>query len=163
MRGLFTVILTLLPSVAWSLSCVVPNAGREFNTATQGQRQIVVVSGVLLPPSPTPSRIGKQDFRAVYRIVGTRMDDDGRERRFAEDIVFKSSCVIEWCGPVPDAPVEGVFLLEDGDDRRLTLSTGPCPSGLYQYPGHKIDAFRSCVSQGQCGDSELRTLDYSNR
>ncbi len=162
MRLLLVLCLSLFPGVAMALSCIAPNAGRSLNDAAERGERLTVVAGVLLPPEGLRGREGYETFTAKYRLVGTMLLPGGRDRHFARDITFRSSCMLDqWCGPVPMQATDAVFLLKDQGDQGLILDTNPCPSAIFfRYGPDQIQALRECLTHGECGPIDLRTLDY---
>ena len=161
MRVLLTILAICLPTAAMALSCIPPNAGRELNVWLEKGHKVTVVSGVLTPVGRAPRRIGKQDVTHPYRLVGTELTRARGDRPFAQDILFTSNCVIEWCGPLPSEPQEGLFLLRKRNGAQLELVTGPCRAGMYQTNRLYLDALRRCLAKGQCGEKELKMLSFS--
>ena len=164
MRFLLSALFFLMPSAALALSCMVPNAGDSLNHATENGYRQIVVAGVLLPPENKVVRKGYATVTARYRVVGTQLLPGDRDRHFARGVDLKSSCVLDqWCGPIPDKPIEGVFLMDDKGDLGPLLVVSPCPGAIYsRYGPEQIQALRQCLTAGICGEKELQVLSYRN-
>ena len=164
MRGLLALVLVLMPGVAAALSCVPPNPGRELNVNAEKGRPTVVVAGTLLPPDHKPRRKGHATVTIHYRLEGLRLSGDGEDAPFDAGVDYQSDCVATWCGPLPETATEGLFLLRDRGEGWYLLITGPCPFGHYGVQtDDQLDALRTCLAAGRCGEDELERLRYRYR
>ena len=162
MRLLLSLMLMLIPSAAMALSCLSPNIGRSLNDAAERGDARMVVAGVLLPPEGPVKRKGFATVTVSYRLVGAQLLPGRQDRHFARNINLESSCVLDqWCGPLPDEPIEGVFLLQREDGVAPLLRVGPCPGAIFvRYDLDDIDTIRQCLTDGRCSEAGLRSLDY---
>ena len=158
MRLLLALTLTLLPSAAFALSCIPPNAGRELNIASEkGQIRHVVV-GTLIRETRPAQRKGYADVTIGYRLDGMRIEPGG-QTEYTARISYQSNCVASWCGPVPQNGTRGLFLARPRGKLAPLIVTGPCGGGHYPVPdAAKIKALAACLAAKGCRQRELEVL-----
>ncbi len=161
MRAILAILLALLPSAALALSCVPPNAGREFNRHADEPPTVVIGT---LDRDGMPGRKGHATVWVGYRLTGVQLMANGSEAPFDRQIDYRSGCIASWCGKLPAPGSEGLFLLQDRGETPPLVSTDACGGGHYDPPddaGRR--AIAACVAAGRCGAAELEMLDIRRR
>ena len=161
MRWLIALLLFGIPSGAFALSCLPPNAARSLDHAMQSGASVHAVAGTLQPlRADTVSPAGQTDKDIIYRLQGTQLSRGGWLTDIDVELRIETRCISNWCGKLPVGSTDGLFFLTSDQTGALILRIGPCGGTIFPPPdAEQRDALQRCAKAGRCKAEDLRLFE----
>lgn len=154
-------LLMLIASPSFGLSCKAPNFGEAFNRAAVAEEVYNLGYGQLREAGPIPDYVEGQPREVVVAFVGKLLGSSGFGETQSLPVTLKTNCVSAWCGPIPALGEQMLLFLEQGEGE-LILTSDACPGQYHLSPSlGQISAIRSCMSALECGPDELSAFELN--
>ena len=156
MRWIVILLFATLPSGAFGLSCLPPNAARSLDHAMRSGASVHAVAGTLaLEHAGAVSATGTNQ-QGVYRLRGTELNRGGWLTELDVELRVETRCVASWCGEAPAAKTRGLFLLTADLMGNLVLRVGPCGGTIFPPPTEgQSKALQRCAQAGRCNEEDV--------
>ena len=156
MKSLFPLVLALLATPVWSLSCLRPDIVRTFEQARDAEEGFWIVRGRVLSDQPiaTPALgadgVYKDGAKAdtPVRVVGQGLRPDGQFGDFVQDVTLSITCLAHWCGSV--TLEEELFMAIEVKENGPELVADPCSNRIVRFSEEGEARLLRCVREGVC-------------
>jgi len=155
-----TTVLVLLATTtpALPLSCAYLDATAMYQQAADASARYVVVRGAFLrngPNMPLASDPVDEGMGMPYAVDMLFYGDLGSRVGFQTPVELELrvevSCVLSWCGALPEDGHEVLAFLRVDEDRNYYLSSGPCPAWVIHSPSlQDLDQISACMRGEDC-------------
>ncbi len=156
-RATITCLVCLLAQPATALSCIRPDAVRQYEQARDSEDLYTMVIGSL--DAETPIAVPKRDAQGNYpdgtkadttvRFTGRELTRAGFTAPFDEQITVRTLCLSVWCAS-PPATDAHVFVTLKHDRQTLLLELSPCPTNALAWNVDDEARVLNCHRFGKC-------------
>lgn len=162
MRLLAIIAWIFIAGPALALSCVRPDAVRDFLEADASSDVWIVVDGTLrfdqtaLPPRVPLNNDAPPTTDISARITGKSLSENGFARDFDSTITLRILCFGAWCGGVENGQRYLSFLKRENGG--YVLFANPCGSRVYPDASERLRKTLTRCMRGQTclPDKQLR-------
>ncbi|MBV2359679.1 hypothetical protein KUH32_07830 [Thalassococcus sp. CAU 1522] len=154
--------LTLSGGPADALSCIRPDAARDFQQAVASEDIWIVVNGVLRVDETLLPRTDWQRQQDMppqtdipARLTGKSLGPGGFTRDFDRAVTLRALCFGPWCGAVADGTEYLAFLKREGTG--YVMFADPCGGNSHREPTDDLRRTVAHCFQGKpCTPAERR-------
>jgi hypothetical protein len=151
-----SVAAILCASQVSALSCVRPDAAREFQWASEAEENYVVLLGAFSfdapQQDPKADPNNRQSISVPAQFDGSYLGANGFVDSPALDVTLNFDCLASWCGSLPPEEEFLAFVQETPDG--YVLGIGPCFSNVFGDPRNgPMQQVESCMRGEGCEEA----------
>lgn len=153
MRVLAIIAWVCLAGPALALSCMRPDAVRDFLEADASSDVWIVVDGTLqfdqaaLPPRAPLNNDAPPTTDISARMTGKSLSENGFARDFDSTITLRIQCFGPWCGGAQDGQRYLAFLKRENSG--YVMLANPCGSRIYPDASDRLRRTLTRCMRGQ--------------